>query len=220
MIEEEKVPAAKLHLCYNGVDTGVFFPAATPRPAALSAASLVIGSVCAWRPEKRLDILIEAFSQVQHLRAGLKLALAGGGSEEGPLRGQIERLGLSEKCHLEPATNDVAEWLRAIDVFVLPSSSEGFSNALLEAMACGCAVIGARVGGTPELIEHGERGLLFDSGSVEQLSAALAALVEDAGLRERLGGAAARFAAETFPIGRAAARMQGLYEEMLRGVEA
>jgi glycosyltransferase involved in cell wall biosynthesis len=219
MLEDEKVPAARLFLCYNGVDTTVFQPGSAPRPAPLSDASLVIGSVCALRPEKRLDLLIEAFRRVQHLRTGLKLAIVGSGSGQSALRAQIQQSGLEGKCHLEPATNAVADWLRAIDIFVLPSSSESFSNALLEAMACGCCVAASRIGGTPELVEHGERGLLFDVNDADQLVAILGTLIQQEGQRHRLAAAAARFARETFPIERAVARMQSLYEEMLKGVD-
>ena len=219
MIEDEMVAPERLYLCYNGVDPAVFHPGGSEKPAALKDASLVIGSVCALRPEKRMDLLIEAFGRVQHLRAGLKLVIVGSGTEERTLRAQARNLGLEDKCHFEPATRTVADWLRAIDVFVLPSSSEAFSNALLEAMACGCCVVGSRVGGTPELIEHGERGLLFEAGDGGQLAGALGMLIQQDSLRDGLAAASARFARETFPMDLAAARMQNLYEQMLEGVD-
>ena len=64
-----------------------------------------------------------------------------------------------------------------MDIFVNSSRTESFPNALLEAMACGCAPIGSKVGGIPELIDHGRSGLIFESGSVEDLSAQLEQLV-------------------------------------------
>ena len=96
-------------------------------------------------------------------------------SARGSMRPQLEalrdRLNLQNDMLLAPATSDVAAWMRSMDIFVLPSTSESFSNALLEAMACGCCVIGSRVGGTPELICDQASGLLFDSGDLDGLVA-------------------------------------------------
>jgi glycosyltransferase involved in cell wall biosynthesis len=102
-----------------------------------------------------------------------------------------------------------------MDIFVLPSESEAFSNALLEAMACGCCPVGSRVGGTPELIADGERGLLFESGNAADLAEKLALLIRDAGLRHRFGEAAAACARDTFSIQRAVQRMAELYGRLL-----
>ena len=103
----------------------------------------------------------------------------------------------------------------AIDIFVLPSFSEAFSNSLLEAMACGCAVIGSRVGGTPELIGAEERGLLFTSGDAAELARKMSILIERESLRRELGGRAARFARENLTIDIAARRTAEIYEKLL-----
>ncbi len=95
-------------------------------------------------------------------------------------------LGIREYCVFESATRDVASWLRSMDIFVLPSVSEALSNALMEAMACGCAPVASRVGGNPELVEHSHIGLLFDSGSPTQLALCLRELIENNELRRRL----------------------------------
>jgi len=210
MTQDEGVPPSRLYLCYNGVDTSVFYPG--PRPG---GSRVVIGSVCVLRPEKRIDLLLDAFYRVRQLQPGIELVIVG----DGPLRSQLEHqrdsLGLGDSCRFVAANSGVAEWLRRMDVFVLPSSSEAFSNALLEAMACGCAPIGSRVGGMPELIEHGQRGFLFESGNVEDLASRLTELVRDAALRERFSKAAAAFARETLPMERAVSTMTRLYERML-----
>jgi glycosyltransferase involved in cell wall biosynthesis len=210
MIADEGVPAERLYLCYNGVDTGVFYPG--PRPA---GGRVVIGSGCVLRPEKRMDLLLDAFSRARVLAPGIELLIVG----DGPLLPQLEKqrdaLGLGDSCRFVAANANVAEWLRRMDIFVLPSSSEAFSNALLEAMACGCAPVGSRVGGMPELIEHGERGFLFESGNREDLVLRLSELVRDPALRARFSQAAADFARETLPMERAVATMARLYERML-----
>ncbi len=210
LIDDEGVAAGKLFLSYNGVDTGVFFPGEPAKPG-----PLVIGTVAALRPEKRLDLLVEAFARVRDLSPGVRLAIVGNGSTLPALQQQALGLGIAADCVFQPATADVASWLRGMDIFVLPSESEAFSNALLEAMACGCCPVGSRVGGTPELIADGERGLLFESGDAAGLAEKLALLIRDAGLRRRFGEAAAACARDTFSIQRAVQRMEELYGRLL-----
>ena len=105
--------------------------------------------------------------------------------------------------------------MRALDVFVLPSRSEAFSNALLEAMACGCCPVGSRIGGTPELIRHGERGFLFESGNLRQLVDALVELARNPGLRRNMGAAAAAFVERNLTIEIASERLAGIYRTLL-----
>ena len=115
-----------------------------------------------------------------------------------------------------PGTSLVPQFLRALDIFVLCSRSEAFSNTLLEAMACGCCTIGSRVGGTPELIGNDERGLLFRSGDAGDLAEKLAILIENEQMRRRFGTCAAEFARTRLSIEIAARRMAEIYEIMLR----
>lgn len=211
MVRDEKVPVERTYLCYNGVDTTVFYPAEEPRPRALADASLVIGTVCGLRAEKRLDLLVDAFAKVYSLRPGMKLAIVGSGVMLPKLEQQASELGIREACVFQPQTSDIPPWLRAMDIFVLPSDSEAFSNALLEAMACGCSPIGSRVGGTPELIEHGERGFLFTSGDSADLGGRLSEVIINDELRRRFSSAAAVFARDTLSVERNVATMSELY---------
>ena len=200
MIEEEHVPADRVELCYNGVETSVFYPAEAARPEVITDASLVIGTVCALRAEKALPLLQEAFAKVRRLQPGIKLLMVGSGVELTALSANAAKLGIEEASVFVPATADVATWMRAIDIFVLPSYSEAFSNSLLEAMACGCCVVGSRVGGTPELVGNDERGLLFESRNVDDLAEKLGRLIGDAELRREFGNRAAAFAREKLTI--------------------
>jgi L-malate glycosyltransferase len=101
--------------------------------------------------------------------------------------------------------------LRTMDIFVSCSSSEGLSNALLEAMACGCCVIGSRVGGTPEIVRDEFNGLLFESGNAEDLLEKLKRTVCDESLRERLGKNAHEFVTESFDVKRSVKAMEQIY---------
>jgi glycosyltransferase involved in cell wall biosynthesis len=220
MMKDEGLRPERLRLCYNGIDTERFQPLPKQRPAALDGASLVIGVVCALRPEKGLSTLMEAFANVlsgtpSTLRSGLRLAVIGSGPMLEPLQGMSIRLGIENRCHFEPSTADVAAWLRAIDIFVLPSLSEALSNALMEAMACGCAVVASKVGGNPELVLDGDTGLLFPAGDASDLAGCLERLIVDDGLRTRVGSAAPTQMRERFSLEASVLRMEEIYEEML-----
>ena len=211
MIEHEQVAEERMELCYNGVDTTQFYPPAS-RPTPLSK----IGIVCALRHEKNLPLLQEAFARVRHLQPGLRLVVVGSGIELKSLQENASRLGIADANDFIPATRDVPNWLRSFDIFVLPSYSEAFSNSLLEAMACGCAVVGSRVGGTPELTgSNEERGLLFESNNVEDLVRQLTRLITNDGFRHELGNKAAQFAKESLSIEIAAERTGAMYERWL-----
>ena len=215
LIEDEHVPASRIHLCYNGVDTSVFHAAGRSRPEALSTASLVVGVVSALRPEKDLETLLEGFARLGARQAGVKLVIVGGGYCEPALRARAAALGISQDCLFQPPTSDVAPWLRAIDIFVLPSVTEALSNSLMEAMACGCCVVASRVGGSPELVTDGETGLLFDPGDVSGLVSALDRLTRQPSLRAELASNAGRLMPRKFSLEMAARRLEEIYTMFL-----
>ena len=215
LTRNEGVSPDRIHLCYNGVDTTIFTPEKTPRPPAVRDAPLVIGSVSVLRAEKRLDLLLEAFACVRHSLLGLKLLIVGSGAMLPSLKVLSERLGLDDDCVFEPATKNVADWMRAMDIFVLPSDTESFPNALLEAMACGCSAIGSRVGGIPELIEDGRSGLLFDPGNANSLADALKTLIQNDSLRRSLGAAGAERARACFSLAQSVSCIEALYKKVL-----
>ena len=104
------------------------------------------------------------------------------------LQSRAVSLGLGESCHFQGADSNVAEWLRALDIFVLPSLSEALSNSLLESMACGCCAIASDTGGNPELIRDGETGLLFPAGDSLALAARLERVLDHPGEPSRAVG--------------------------------
>jgi glycosyltransferase involved in cell wall biosynthesis len=213
LLRDYAVPAGKIRICRNGLDTSVFGPDSTPRPGPdrLRDASLVIGSVCVLRPEKDLATLLRAFSIVRGLRPGTVLVIVGSGPVREALATQAKELGMEADCLFYPATEDVASWLHAIDVFVLPSRSEAFSNSLMEAMACGCCAIASEVGGNPELVRHGETGLLFEPGNASDLARQLQLPVLDGPMRNRLANAGAAWVATNLSREAAARRMEEIY---------
>jgi glycosyltransferase involved in cell wall biosynthesis len=215
LLERGHVKPSRIYVSHNGVETNVFNPQVKPACDMKSEVGLVVGAVCALRREKRLDVMLDAFSRVKNDVPGVKLVLVGSGEMLPHLEQLRERLGIARDCRFEPARANVAPWMRSMDVFVMCSESESFPNALLEAMACGCCVIGSNVGGIPELIQAGESGLLFRSGDAADLAEKLACVLKDAALRHRLAAAAAARASSEFSMETAAERMQRLYGSLL-----
>ena len=207
LVREEGVPEAKIRLVHNGIDT-VRFRREGER--AIVPDGLVIGVVCALRPEKDLATLLEAFKRVRPDHPEARLVIVG----SGPMLPALESAAVPD-CHFYPAAADVAPWLRAIDVFVLPSLSEAFSNSLMEAMACGCCPVASNVGGNPELITDGEHGLLFPPGDAGALARRLGTLLNDPGLRRRLAANAEARMHRQFTREAAAKRMGEVYQEFL-----
>lgn len=213
--EDEGVPGSLIHLCYNSIDTQRFRPGPRWRPPGLESASLVIGTLCVLRPEKSLPVLLEAFARVRTFRPGLKLLIVGSGPVLPELVERARALGIHEDCVFQPAVPDVPHWLHALDLYVLPSRSEALSNSLMEAMATGRCVVASRVGGNPELVLHGQTGLLFEPDDAAGLTATLDRLIQDASLRDTLARAATHFISENFSRRAMIARMENIYTHYL-----
>jgi L-malate glycosyltransferase len=216
LIQDENILPDLVDLCYNGVDTNRFSPGDGNRPPNLRAASPLIGTVCALRREKDIPTLLGAFAAVHAVNPAARLVMVGSGPEQVALERIVRESGLTDAVVFEPATGDVAPWLRAFDLFVLPSREEALSNAIIEAMACGACVVASDAGGNPELTgENGERGMLFPVGDQQQLAAHLLELGSDPEARARISREARRWVEETLAIQVAANRMAGIYDKHL-----
>lgn len=138
-------------------------------------------------PEKGTIYLIRAVHEL--VRSGwrnLRLDLVGTGREEGALRREVQKLGLTEHVRFLgyiPYGPGLLAVYRASDVFVLPSLTEGFPQTLLEAMGCGVPIVATRVGGVAGLVEDGRNGVLVDPASPQQICSALRRLKRDGELR-------------------------------------
>ncbi|MCX6626485.1 MAG: glycosyltransferase family 4 protein [Candidatus Solibacter sp.] len=210
LAEQDGVPTSMVRLAYNGLDTRVFRREGERAALPWGEAAAVIGTVCALRPEKGLRTLMAAFRKVRAAHTGVKLVIVG----SGPMLAELEAGGDGD-CHFQPAERNVAPWLRAMDIFVLPSLSEALSNSLMEAMGCGCCPVASDTGGNPELVADGETGLLFPVGDAEALAERLVRLLDGPEYRRRLGARAERRIEEHFTREQAARTMGEIYEEFL-----
>jgi glycosyltransferase involved in cell wall biosynthesis len=212
LIREDGVPSIRIHLCYNGIDLDRFHARRPPPPP---EGPLVVAFIGVLRREKGLGTLLEAVARLRLSEREIRLRLIGWGPEGDSLKQQSRALGIDHICSFDPAAGNVEEVLRNVDVFVLPSLSESFSNSLMEAMSCGCAVVASRVGGNSELVEHGVTGLLFPTGDSAGLAAALQTLIADPRLRERLGRGAAESIRARFGAAQSVAVVERTYSSFL-----
>lgn len=181
-----RTPSAKVRVVPNGVDHDVFRPP-VEREGTRDPRILFVGRLV---PNKGADLAIDAIDTL--LRDGRRAHLRIVG--EGPLRGRLEarvrQLGLGASVTFTGASSDVAGLLRGADVFVRPTTTEGMSLAVLEAMASGVCVVASDVPGNAELIRDGENGLLAPARDVDGLAASLRRAVDDPAGRRRLADAA------------------------------
>jgi glycosyltransferase involved in cell wall biosynthesis len=208
------IPSDRRCFLPNGVDTERF-QRADDRERAQLRARLAVGSgplfVYAGRlvPEKRVEDLLSAWAGVRAADPRAELVVLG----SGPCEIELRRMAPAG-VQFPGDVPDVAPWLRAADVFVLPSRTEGLSNALLEAMAAGLAVVATAVGGAVDLIDDGHSGRLVAPGQPLALRDALVSVAADAALRARLGAAARERVMSGYALPVIADRLVHLYREL------
>jgi sugar transferase (PEP-CTERM/EpsH1 system associated) len=206
----------------NGVDTNRFAPRPEKRfdlrkRIGLPIEGLVAGTVGRVVAIKGHATLLDAAESLINRGVDVYVLLAGSGPELAGLQERVKNSrALTGRVVFLGATDGVPEVLNAMDAFVLPSVSEGMSNTLLEAMASGLPVLATRVGGNPELVEHGRTGWLFPPGNISELAAHLERLSVEPGLRLRFGDASRRVAVERFSLEKMTAGYQELYLELAR----
>lgn len=175
----------------------------------------VIGTLTVLRRVKALEVLVEATALLRREFADLRTLIAGAGPEYEHLRAAIHRFQLDGIVSLLGPRTDIAALLEAFDVGVLSSDSEGSPLAIMEYAAAGKPAVATRVGGIPELIEHGVHGLLVPPRNPEALADAIASLLRDPGLRAELGANARERQQRDFDIERTVRRLEDLYEQLI-----
>ena len=217
----------RLSQIYNGVDSRRFRPRGELRtnigpPGFLQDGSVGIGTIGRMHIVKDQVTLAKAFIHLLQEEPAwsrsARLVLVG----EGPLRQQcfdlLAHAGLQHLAWIPGERNDVAEILRALDVFVLPSLGEGISNTILEAMATGLPVLATEVGGNAELVREGETGMLVPSADHVALARALRAYLVNPDLRIRHGQAGRKVVEDRFSIETMVQGYLNVYDHLLDGV--
>jgi glycosyltransferase involved in cell wall biosynthesis len=202
----------RLALVYNGATER---RGHTPNPVLvrMRAGGPVVGAVSALRPAKGLDVLLHATPGVLAAFPDARVVIVGNGSERPRLEALARRLGLigDPRFALLPFAPPAADHLAELDVFVLPSRAESFPIAVLEAMACGLAVIASAIGGIPEAVSP-RTGRLVPPDDPAALAAAVIELLHDPELRAALGAAARAEHGSRFTVERMVAETAAVYD--------
>ncbi|HET8713750.1 MAG TPA: N-acetyl-alpha-D-glucosaminyl L-malate synthase BshA [Gemmatimonadales bacterium] len=173
----------------------------------------VLVHVSNFRPVKRIGDVVKIFAAVR-AQLPATLVLVGDGPDRDAAEQQVDTLGLRKDVRFLGKVESVGDVLRGADLFLLPSATESFGLAALEAMACGVPVVASAVGGIPEVVEDGKTGFLAPLGDVPTMSARALQILQDAALHGRMRRAAAA-AALDFTTDRVVPRYEELYREVL-----
>ena len=201
---------------YNFIDPRDFErlnPAPVRQRFAPNGEKLLI-HVSNFRPVKRIMDVVEVFLRVRKTMP-TKLVLVGAGPELSHAEQLARRGGAERDLVILGNTESVAEIVSACDVMLLPSETESFGLAALEAMACGVPVVATEVGGLPEVVTHGETGFLFPIGDVLAMSEATVGLLNDAKAHKKMGDAAREAANSRFPIAKILDQYESLYRSVI-----
>jgi glycosyltransferase involved in cell wall biosynthesis len=204
------LPARKLAVVENGIDASPYLSI----PARPRRDDVVFGAVGRMSPTKNQRQLVEAFADVRQQHPGIRLRLLGSGTSEEPrLRALVETLELGDAVEFCGYSHDVAGFLGEIDVFVLPSKSEGLPLSLLEAIASGLPVVATDVGGVRKVVETTRSGRVCAPQRVDTLAAAMAATIED-GDRQSNTDRSRQIVAEQYSVERMTNDYDRLYREL------
>ena len=200
----EGVSPEKIRVIYNGIES----PSVSYQLSAVSEKEklgikedeIVIMHVASLKPIKGHTFLFRALSEVVKKFPQVKLVLVGKDELKGKLQKEVEDLGIKKHVLFLGKRSDALSLLMCADICVLPSLSEGMSNAILEYMAAGKPVVATRVGGNPELIHDGHNGFLVEKEDAKSLEAALLFLIENEGKRRLMGENGRRIAEQKFSM--------------------
>jgi L-malate glycosyltransferase len=164
------------------------------------------------RPLKRIDLLLETVARIRPQDSFKLVILAGG--DFTPFVDSVRQLGLENRVVVRDKVNDIEDYLQAADLGLVTSDTESFCLSILEAMCFACPSIARRVGGIPEVVEHGISGLLVPSGNADTLARAVESLINDPPRRAALGRAAQDRARERFSAEIIVPRYEALYRRV------
>jgi L-malate glycosyltransferase len=209
------VPARRLVRMTSGVDTEQFHPGPSAVVAELLPGPRVMFSG-RLHPQKNLPLLLSAWAEIAG-RTAANLILLGPGPDRRQLIELAGSLGIADRVQFVGAVANPADYLRAADVFVLPSVAEGMSNSLLEAMATALPCVVSGIGGNTDLIADGQTGRLVSAATAEAWSRTLREVLENPAEMRRFGEAARRRIDEQFALNVVVDRYLDLYRRLIAG---
>jgi len=219
--EEDHVPRAKIKVLPNFLEPEAYDPYPLRqrevlwRRLGIPAGAIVIGTVARLSAVKNHALLLEAVSVLVRRHAELHVLLVGDGPERPQLEAAAASLAIGDRVHFAGELPNLPNPHALLHISVLSSSTEGFPNTIVEAMAAGRPVVATDVGGVREAVVSGRTGLLVPSGSVPSLAEALGTLLGDPERQERFGSAARQVARAKYDAGAVVGSLENWYAEAL-----
>ncbi|HMB71225.1 MAG TPA: glycosyltransferase family 4 protein [bacterium] len=197
------------------IPSGIELPPAPPdRPVPGSGSPWTVGTLAAFTPQKDPGTWTRSVVRFLQDEPDSRFIWAGDGELRPQVEGAIRDAGIADRVEVRPFEADPEKVWSRLDAFFLPSAFEALGTVLLDAMARGLPIVASRVGGIPEVVRHGQEGLLAEPGDPEAMSAALRRLRREEGLAAELGRAG-RTRAREFEIGGIVDRVRTLYGKLL-----
>ena len=222
LIRDNDLDAARVDSVPTGIDTAVFAPlsrVAARRELGLPETAPLAGIVATLRSWKGHRYLVDAMPMLRHRDA--RLVIVGDGPQRAALEAQVANLALGERVLFAGQRTDVARWLAALDVFVLPSyANEGVPQALLQAMLAGIPCVTTDAGAIPEIARDGDTARIIPRENAAALAAAIDAILDDPAGSAALAERARAFVLPRFGIDTMLDRMEAVFRSALAGCEA
>ena len=214
-IEVDRIDPARVQTIYNGLDLRDWDTASSP---ATPSDELLVTAVGNIRRVKGHDVFIKAAASIVPHFPNVSFSIAGDVLEPdyfAELQALVRDLNLSDRFHFAGGVTDMRQHLSAADIFVLPSRSEGFSNAIIEAMAASLPVVATNVGGNSEAVKDGFTGFLVPPDDPAALAAAISRLLSDQSQAKAMGAAGRATVVENFTTEVMMTRIASAYEKLL-----
>lgn len=210
----------RIRIIYNGIETDLFHPNQKTREQIrrelqVTDEQSVIGTIGNLYPVKGHTYLVRAAAAVTQVFPESVFIIAGRGQLLEGLQTEARELGVEKHIRFLGFREDVPALLQAMDIFVLPSLSEGLPLSALEAMASGKPVVATRVGGVPEVVVDGETGFLVAPEDADDLAEKLVCLLKAPCLLQQLGAKGHEMVKERFSLDRMVKNYEELYQKAL-----
>jgi len=220
VLKEENVGNGKIEVIYNGIDIQRFNKRSGVSKAReelqVPPGARLIGCVGNMRPVKGHRYLVEAAKRIVQKYPNAHFVFIGGGELRADLIRMSDRLGLRNNTHFPGIREDIPEMIHCMDICVLPSLSEGFSNTLLEYMAAGKPIVATRAGGNPEVIVHRTTGLLTNKADPKDLAEKILFLLGNEDRAKQLGVEARMHVERWFSVNKMVERYQDFLKDLAR----
>jgi glycosyltransferase involved in cell wall biosynthesis len=214
-IEIDRIDPARVHTIYNGIDLADWNTASSPAKVPGKVIVTTVGNI---RRVKGHDVFIKAAAAIVQHFPNVFFSIAGDVLEQGyflELQSLVRDLDLSNRFHFVGGVSNLREHLSSSDIFVLPSRSEGFSNAIIEAMAASLPVVATDAGGNADAVEDGVSGLIVPSDDPVALSEAITRLISNPSQAKAMGEAGRALVVEKFTTEAMMNKIAACYQNLL-----